>query len=246
VAPPGERIVKVAADEASGAREEDIVRHLFLQLATVATWMSPRLDLPIAVVSWLLGFAWVQVAGSWTPLALLAVLAAARLILGDPETRQLLRPRAGDLALGGAGAAVMIAGTYGLYRVLASAFPALPGATRSLYVVLNTGGFSAGALAALVALLSTCEEVAWRGRSLTSAVPGDSRRRSLHPLLRVGTVAVLYGGASLASGSLLLGALATACGLWWGLLRVAGRSLWPAIITHAAWDLAILVGWPLA
>jgi membrane protease YdiL (CAAX protease family) len=26
---------------------------------------------------------------------------------------------------------------------------------------------------------------------------------------------------------------------------VVGRSLWPAVLTHAAWDLAVLVAWPL-
>jgi len=62
----------------------------------------------------------------------------------------------------------------------------------------------------------------------------------------VAAVAFLYGAASLASGSLLLGVLAAGCGFTWGLLRVVSRSLWPAVLTHAAWDLAVLVVWPLA
>jgi hypothetical protein len=43
-----------------------------------------------------------------------------------------------------------------------------------------------------------------------------------------------------------VGACAAGCGCTWGLLRAAGRSLWPAVLTHAAWDLAVLVLWPLA
>jgi membrane protease YdiL (CAAX protease family) len=208
--------------------------------------MSPRLDLPIAVACWLLGFAWVRLAGSWTPLAILAVLAAGRLALGDPGTRRLLRPSASSLLLGAVGGLAMVGATYGLYRVLAPLFPALPGATRGLYDLLNASGYRPPVLGALVVLLSFCEELVWRGRSLTDAAAGPGAWPIHGPAVaRVAAVALLYGGASLTSGSLLLAALATGCGLCWGLLRVAGRSLWPAVITHAAWDLAVLVVWPL-
>jgi len=206
--------------------------------------MSPRLDLPIAVAAWLLGFAWVGRTGSWTPLAILAVLAAARLVLGDPGTRRLLAPGAGALLLGVAGAAALIGVTHGLYRPLAAIFPALPAATRGLYGLLNAAGYRPLELGALVLLISVCEEVIWRGRTLAGAAAGP-RRLDGRALARVAAVALLYGGASLASGSILLGAVATGCGFAWGLLRVAGRSLWPAILAHAAWDLAILVARPL-
>ncbi len=208
--------------------------------------MSPRLDLPIAVACWLLGFAWVGFAGSWTPLAILASLAAARLVVGDPGTRRLLRPRAGALALGAAGGVAMAGATYGLYRVLVPLFPALPGATRGLYGVLNSAGYRPLALGALVVVVSFCEEVVWRGRPLADVDAGPDRARlDGRALAHVAAVALLYGAASLASGSLLLGALAAGCGFTWGLLRVAGRSLWPAVLTHASWDLAVLVAWPL-
>jgi membrane protease YdiL (CAAX protease family) len=208
--------------------------------------MSPRLDLPIAVACWLLGFAGVRVTGSWTPLAILAALAAGRLALGDPGTRKLLRPSAGSLVLGVVGGVTMIGATYRLYRALVPLFPELPGATRGLYGLLNAGGYRPPALGALVVLLSLCEELVWRGRPLSDAAddPGG-RFVDGRALVRVAAVALLYGAATLASGSFLLAALATACGSAWGLLRVAGRSLWPAVLTHAAWDLAVLVFWPL-
>ncbi len=208
--------------------------------------MSPRLDLPIAVACWLLGFAWVRLAGSWTPLAILAALAAGRLVLGDPGTRRLLRPSAGSLVLGAAGGVVMVGATHGLYRALVPLFPALPGATRGLYGLLDAGGYRRPALGALVVLLSFCEELVWRGRPL-SGPAAESGAGPIHgrAVARAATVALLYGAASLPSGSLLLAALATGCGFGWGLLRVAGRSLWPAVLAHAAWDLAVLVVWPL-
>jgi membrane protease YdiL (CAAX protease family) len=209
--------------------------------------MSPRLDLPIAVACWLLGFAWVGLAGSWTPLGLLATLAAGRLVLGDPGTRRLLRPRAGALGLGAVAGLAMVGATYGLYRALVPLFPALPGATRGLYGVLNAAGYRPPVLGVLVVLISFCEEVVWRGRPLEhAAAKAATRRVNGHALARVAALALLYGAASLASGSLLLAGLAAACGFAWGLVRVAGRSLWPAVVTHAAWDLAVLVAWPLA
>jgi len=206
--------------------------------------MSPRLDLPIAVAAWLLGFAWIRLRGSWAPLALLAAVAAARLLVGDPESRRLVRPSVAGLALGLAGGALLVGATYGLYHPLAAVFPGLPAATPGLYGLLNAGGYSPFGLGATVLVMSACEEVAWRGRTLSEAADG-TRRLDGTALARVAAVALLYGAASLTSGSLLLFALSAGCGLAWGLLRVVGRSLWPAIVAHAAWDLAVLIAWPL-
>lgn len=208
--------------------------------------MSRRLDLPLAVAAWLIGFAWVRWKGSWSVLAVLAVLAAVRLVATDPETRRLLAPRRSAGVLGAAGAAVMIAATHVAYGVLSKGLAALPAATQRLYAVLNAEGYSRPALAALVLVMALCEEVVWRGSLLTAAERRAGGRPFSWPAAaRVAAVAMLYGGCHLGSGSALLALLAFACGLAWGLLRVAGRSLWPAVLVHAGWDLAILVAWPL-
>jgi len=208
--------------------------------------MSPRLDLPIATLAWLFGFAWVGWAGSWIPLATLSVLAAARLLVVDVNTRELLKPRPGSWLLGAAGGAAMVALTYALYGPLAAVFPRLPAATRQLYEVLRALGYRPLALGGLVLVVSACEEVVWRGRPLAAAAAAAGSRRLTWPAVaRVAGLAALYGSAHLTSGSLLLAALGAGCGFAWGLLRVGGRSLWPAIVTHAAWDLAVLVAWPL-
>jgi membrane protease YdiL (CAAX protease family) len=57
---------------------------------------------------------------------------------------------------------------------------------------------------------------------------------------------LIYGLAHIASGSVTLMAVAFVCGLAWGLLRVATRSLWAPILTHVLWDLVIVFVWPLA
>ena len=204
--------------------------------------MSPRLDLPLAVSAWLLGFLWIGLRGSWALLVVLALLVAARLVVGDAETRRLLRPTGGGLLLGLAGAALLVGATYGLYGPLGRLFPGLPGSTRGLYGLLNSAGYPPAGLALLVLVMSFAEEVAWRGRPLSGAAAG---RLGAGAVLRVVAVGLLYGAASFTSGSAVLFALAAGCGFTWGLLRVAGRSLWPAIVAHAIWDLAVLVGWPL-
>jgi membrane protease YdiL (CAAX protease family) len=208
--------------------------------------MSSRLDLPLAAVAWIAGFAWVRLQGSWTPLAVLAALCALRLVAGDATTRRLLVPRASAAPLALVGAAAMIASTYALYAWGASAFPSLRGATAALYDVLNAEGYRKIALGALVVTISACEEIVWRGRPLEQAAT-HARPRPLTSAAaaQIASVALLYGASHLSSGSLLLGAIATACGLAWGLLRVLGGSLWPSMLVHAAWDLAVLVAHPL-
>jgi membrane protease YdiL (CAAX protease family) len=209
--------------------------------------VSRRLDLPLAAAAWLVGFAWVRWKGSWTLLAALAVLAAARLLLTDPETRRLLRPRRSTPALAGSGAAAMIAATYAGYALCAHLVPGLPAATAGLYDVLNAEGYHRAALAALVVLIAFCEELVWRGQPLQAAARAAGPRPFTWPAAaQVAVVALLYGACHLSSGSALLAFLSFSCGLAWGLLRVAGGSLWPSVLVHAAWDLAILVAWPLS
>jgi hypothetical protein len=140
--------------------------------------MSRRLDLPAAALAWLGGFAWVHWRGSWGPLAVLAMLGAARLLLADPGTRRLLAPRRSTMALAAVSAVAMVGTTYALYGPLARVFPALPVATTELYGVLHAGGYGRISLATLVVVISACEEIVWRGRPLEEA----ELRSGTHPL----------------------------------------------------------------
>jgi hypothetical protein len=54
--------------------------------------MSRRADLAIAMTVWLLGLGWLARTGSWAPLAIASIAAAARLLAVDDETRRLLAP----------------------------------------------------------------------------------------------------------------------------------------------------------
>lgn len=205
--------------------------------------MSRRLDLPIAAIAWLAGFAWLGWRGSWGPTGVLAAICAARLLVADPATRRLLVPTSRAIALAALAAVAMIAATYAAYAVAARVFAGLLPATGTLYVVLHAGGYGRAALAAIIVAIAACEEIVWRGRLLGPDARPASRGAGAP---RVVAVAILYGACHLTSGSLLLAFVAAACGACWGFLRVAGRSLWTSIVVHVGWDLAVLVLWPLA
>ena len=218
-------------------------RRLDLPIAIVA---HPVLDLPVAVAVWLIGLGWVARTGNWTPLAVAAVAAAGRLIAHDPSTRSLLAPNRAALALGAAGGAAMIAATYLLYPPLARAVPGLASGTRSLYALLDAGALHPTVLAAVLVLVATSEEVLWRGRLLVTANGDVAPSGRAAQLGRAVAFAALYGAAHGASGSPLLAGVAFLCGCAWGLLRLASGSLWPPVIAHALWDVAVLVLWPVA
>jgi membrane protease YdiL (CAAX protease family) len=212
-------------------------RPAFLPVAVIA---SPRLDLPVAIGVWLLGLGWVARTGNWTPLAVAAIAAAGRLVAHDPTTRQLLVPTRAAVAAGVLGAAAMIAATYALFEPVSRAFPGVAAETRALRQVLEARGYGPVALAAVLPAVAASEEILWRGR-LLSAAEGAPR---LVQLGRALAYTAVYAAAHAASGSPLLPMVALVCGCGWALLRVAAGSLWPAVIAHVAWDVAVLVLWP--
>ena len=171
--------------------------------------------------------------GTWAPLAILGPLLAGAALWRSPAARALVRPDVRLLALGLAGAAVMTAGTYGLFALLVPLCPGLHSLTASLYFTLRTPWFSPAERALLIPLVAASEEIVFRGIALRSG----ARAVALN--------ALIVGIAHLSSGNWLLALVAFICGAAWGGLRVATRSCVPSIVTHVLWDTAILVVYPL-
>jgi len=206
--------------------------------------LSPRLDLPLALAAWLLGFRWLVHTGSFALLTALAVAAALRLALGDPSTRGLLRwPGGRALLLGAAVGLLATAATYLLYPPLARALPGLAESTAALYRLLGAASFAPGLLPLLLLVVGASEEVVWRGRGLA---PASGPSLGQGDVERALGSAALYGLAHVASGSWLLPLLAFGCGAGWGLLRLATGSLWPPILAHLVWSGTVLALFPLA
>ncbi|MHB8416485.1 MAG: CPBP family glutamic-type intramembrane protease [Myxococcales bacterium] len=188
-------------------------------------------DLLLAGFAWLTGFALLRRFGTVLPLFAMALLAAA-LALRHREARRVLRANGRAVAVGLAAAGVQIAATYLLYPLCVRAWPPLADEVRGLQALLFHGQGRL-AVGALVATMSACEEILFRGRVL------QDRPR------RVVLAALLYAAAHATSGSPVLIALAFGCGLYWGALRAASGSLWTSIVCHVAWDLVVMVIAPL-
>jgi membrane protease YdiL (CAAX protease family) len=205
--------------------------------------LSPRLDLPLALGAWFIGLGWLAMGGTFVPLALVALAAAARLVAGDPGTRRLLRPTAGATLAGAAVGAASALVTYASYPALASAWPELSASVRGLYRMLDGGPAGRWSLLVVVCAVGAAEEIVWRGRMLGAAPDAGAKGRV--QLASVAGVTAVYGAVHLASGSRLLPLAALACGLGWASLRVATRSLWAPVVAHLTWSSAVLVVRPL-
>jgi len=92
----------------------------------------------------------------------------------------------------------------------------------------------------LVFWIGPCEEIFWRGFLQRRLVD------RLGPVPGWIVAALMYSAVHLWTMNAMLLIAAFVCGLFWGLMMWKFRSLWPGIISHAAWDLAIFVLFPLA
>ena len=91
----------------------------------------------------------------------------------------------------------------------------------------------------LVFLIGSAEEVFWRGFVQQSTV------KRLGPVKGYLAASVLYALVHIWSFNFMLVMASLVCGLFWGLIYLRYRSLWPAIISHVVWDLFIFVLLPI-
>ena len=91
----------------------------------------------------------------------------------------------------------------------------------------------------LLLIIGPAEEIFWRGFV--------QRRLSKKFGLLIGfiVVTVIYTLVHIWSFNLMLIAAAAVCGGFWGLLYMATGNLWPCIISHAIWDVVVLIVLPI-
>ncbi|MDR2906796.1 MAG: CPBP family intramembrane metalloprotease [Bacteroidales bacterium] len=58
--------------------------------------------------------------------------------------------------------------------------------------------------------------------------------------------AVLYAGVHIVSLNFMLVMAALVCGIFWGLIYKYTNRLWPVIISHALWDCAVFLWFPIS
>jgi membrane protease YdiL (CAAX protease family) len=199
---------------------------------------GPRVALIATVVVWNIAFLFVGHLGIWLSVgAAAAVLMAAALAGSSAKWSDLLRPSAPRLAIGFGAAAALVVLSEVLYLPLTRAWPALAAESHRLFALFG----APTPLQAWVVLpaIAAAEEVIFRGALLDVLEARWPRSQAA----LVATAA--YGLAHAASGRWALVGLAVVCGGLWTFLRSATRSLWPSLVCHVGWDLAILVIWPL-
>jgi membrane protease YdiL (CAAX protease family) len=203
----------------------------------------------VTVATWLICFALLVRWGTWTPFAVAGPTLAALALAFDAASRALLRPSVGKVGAGMVAGVIMIALTHTAFAWVTALLPEARTATVELYELLNVGGFSPAARVVLIVVVASSEEVLFRG--VLGGSPGergeDRRPRTVNSgdLQRITGLAACYALATLTLGSLLLVGCAFACGVAWGGLRFATRSLVAPITAHVVWDLGVLVAWPL-
>jgi uncharacterized protein len=190
----------------------------------------------IAGAIWLIGFVVLRAVGTTAVLQGGAVALSAWLLFTDAETRRLLAVRVIPLFAGILAGVAMIAATYVVYPLLVHRWPPLAAEVAKLEGLLFDHRNRLAVLA-IVLPTSACEEILFRGRSL--------ERVGQSPAPSVALSALLYSAVHVSSGSAVLVAVAFACGLVWGFLRVGMGSLWCSIACHVSWDIAITVVHPL-
>jgi membrane protease YdiL (CAAX protease family) len=87
----------------------------------------------------------------------------------------------------------------------------------------------------LVFLIGPAEEIFWRG------VVQRAASHQLNPIKGYLVASLIYASVHIWAFNFMLFMAALVCGLFWGFIYMKYRSLWPAIISHALWDLFIFV-----
>lgn len=91
----------------------------------------------------------------------------------------------------------------------------------------------------LVIWIGPAEEIFWRGYIQKSLA---NRWGSWKGYI---LASLIYALVHIWSFNFMLIMAALVAGLFWGLLFVRTGSLWPGIISHALWDIAIFILWPI-
>lgn len=190
---------------------------------------------------------WLVLFSPWTdglvpfwPMMVVAtgLLAGTALWLQRRRLRRVLVFRPTDILLG-IGLAAVLYGVFWLGRMAAfELFDFAPPEIHGIY------DLRAEAPAWLIAALLICwigpaEEVFWRG-FVQERLAG-----ALGPWPGLLAAAAVYAGVHVWSFNVMLVVAAGVCGVFWGwLFKKTGR-LWPVMISHALWDVAVFVLWPL-
>lgn len=166
------------------------------------------------------------------------VLALAGLWLNRNSVAEIFAFRWWHVPLGLVSALVLYLMFFAGHRIAAAI---LPFASKQVALVYRTRSqadlWLIGVL--LAAWVGPAEEIFWRGYV--------QRRcgQRFGPFAGLIVTAAIYTLVHIWSFNLMLLAAAGLCGVFWGALFWRFRSIWPALISHALWDVVIFVLLPI-
>ena len=131
----------------------------------------------------------------------------------------------------------MTALTYLLYPVVTHHLPSIAADAATLYAAFRAPSPAVARSRSVPVVLG--EELVWRGAVQGSLVGRFGRRGGVF------LAAIAYALAHAALGSPLLLVVAFLCGIAWGALRAASKSLLPPLVAHLVWDVLVLLWLPL-
>jgi uncharacterized protein YbjT (DUF2867 family)/membrane protease YdiL (CAAX protease family) len=178
------------------------------------------------------------VPGVWTRMAVVnATLTLMIAGLYGRVLRPLLRPTLAAVGVGLASAVVLYAAADLFMAGLRTLAPTLAEQAQSVYAWSSDAPL--GVRLALLVVIVVGEDIVWRG---AVTLPLAARCGPAWGCLLAGTAFAL---AHLTTGPPLLAIAALAMGTLWSALAVRTRSLVPVVVSHLAWDLAVMFVRPL-
>jgi membrane protease YdiL (CAAX protease family) len=181
------------------------------------------------------------------PTALVAVYALVR-AHRDGDLEQLVRPAWGDTTRGILSAAMLVAAAIAFVHVVAPAGSARESWTARLYLQLGDPRWLRGhasLVTALVVTAAAAEELVWRGLvpSLLAERVGSRTAWAwaavAYALAQLPTLVALRDPEAGLNPLLVLAALGL--GLVWGGMARFSRRIAPSVLSHAAFDLAVIL-----
>lgn len=193
--------------------------------------------LAVPVVLWIIIFAWKPLPFWDLMTPSMAILLILALVLNG---RRFLREGLNTFdVVSGVGSAAVLYGIFKLGSIIAPLI--LPGATTDVGAVYGMTGHVSPLLIAVILLIivGPAESLFWQGTVQTVWM------KRFGPAIGWLLTAAFYGAIHTASGNIMLVTAALVAGLGWGLLYRLRPRVWPIVISHALWDLAVLVLWPI-
>jgi membrane protease YdiL (CAAX protease family) len=183
---------------------------------------------------------WTKDAIAFWPMMCLTTgfLATGALLLDRGQLKSIYVFKISDVTAGLMSAAFLYAVFYVGYLFSMQILPFAGRQVNSVYAI-REGAHPVLIGFLLLFLIGPAEEMFWRGFV--------QRRLCGRYGLFLGFVlsAAIYALVHVWSFNVMLIAAAAVCGGFWGLLFLAKGRLWPCIISHAVWDVMILLLWPI-